>query len=62
MLESEELDLCDVVLPSDLHFEVARDVLQSGRHLLLEKPMALTIEHCAELIRLAAARERLLAV
>ena len=37
MLEREMLDLCDVVLPSDLHFEVAREVLQSGRHLLLEK-------------------------
>ena len=62
MLESEELDLCDVVVPSDLHFEVSRDVLQSGRHLLLEKPMSLTIEHCAELITLAKERGRLLAI
>src|SRR4051794_32950896 len=44
MLAREELELCDVVLPSDLHFTVARDVLESGRHLLLEKPMALTFE------------------
>ena len=29
MLAREELDLCDVVLPSDLHFAVARDVLES---------------------------------
>ena len=43
---AKQLDLCDVVLPSDLHFAVARDVLESGRHLLLEKPMALTLEHC----------------
>src|SRR4051812_12992835 len=39
MLAREELDLCDVVLPSDLHYEVSRAVLESGRHLLLEKPM-----------------------
>ena len=45
--------LCDVVLPSDLHYAVARAVLDSGRHLLLEKPMALTVEHCDELIDLA---------
>src|SRR5690349_17135404 len=44
MLAGEELDLCDVVLPSDLHFSVGRDVLESGRHLLLEKPMALRVE------------------
>src|SRR5688572_754162 len=53
MLARERLDLCDVVLPSDLHFSVSRDVLESGRHLLLEKPMALTLRDCDELVRLA---------
>jgi myo-inositol 2-dehydrogenase/D-chiro-inositol 1-dehydrogenase len=62
MLDAEELDLCDVVLPSDLHFTVARDVLESGRHLLLEKPMALTLDHCSALLRLARERGRVLAV
>src|SRR5947209_232415 len=37
MLAEEQLDLCSIVLPSHLHFEVTRDVLQSGRHVLLEK-------------------------
>src|SRR5215212_10061868 len=62
MLTQEQLDLCDVVLPSDLHYPVARDVLESGRHLLLEKPMALSIDHCDELVRLAKQRGRVLAV
>lgn len=62
MLAREELDLCDVVLPSDLHFEVGRAVLESGRHLLLEKPMALTLDHCAQLVALAKAKGRILAV
>ena len=62
MLAREELDLCDVVLPSDLHFDVGRAVLESGRHLLLEKPMALSLEHCTELVRVAEARGKVLAV
>jgi myo-inositol 2-dehydrogenase / D-chiro-inositol 1-dehydrogenase len=62
MLAREELDLCDVVLPSDLHFPVARDVLQSGRHLLLEKPMALRVDHCGQPIELARSRSRVLAI
>jgi myo-inositol 2-dehydrogenase/D-chiro-inositol 1-dehydrogenase len=62
MLAAEELDLCDVVLPSDLHFTVGRDVLESGRHLLLEKPMALRVEDCARLVELARQRGRLLAI
>ncbi|HQU46501.1 MAG TPA: Gfo/Idh/MocA family oxidoreductase [Pirellulales bacterium] len=62
MLATEELDAVSVVLPSDVHFEVARAVLESGRHLLLEKPMALSVEHCDDLIELARARQRRLAV
>src|SRR5688572_19916222 len=41
LLARHELDVVDVVLPSHLHHPVAADVLDSGRHLLLEKPMAL---------------------
>lgn len=62
MLDREELDVVDVVLPSDLHYVVANDVLAAGRHLLLEKPMALGIAECKELVALARAKGRLLAV
>jgi myo-inositol 2-dehydrogenase/D-chiro-inositol 1-dehydrogenase len=56
LLSEEQLDIVSVVLPSDLHFEVGWAVLESGRHLLLEKPMALSVAQCSELIELAAAR------
>ena len=62
MLAREAIDLCAVVLPSDLHFAVSRDVLESGRHLLLEKPMALNLAHCGELVRLAKEKGRVLAI
>jgi myo-inositol 2-dehydrogenase/D-chiro-inositol 1-dehydrogenase len=52
----------DVVLPSHLHYGAARAALEAGRHVLLEKPMALTVGHCDELIGLARARGRVLAV
>lgn len=62
MLDQEQLDVVDVVLPSHLHHAVAADVIRSGRHLLLEKPMALTLEECDDLIRLAREHRRILAV
>jgi myo-inositol 2-dehydrogenase/D-chiro-inositol 1-dehydrogenase len=62
MLVQEGLDVVDVVLPSHLHHEAAADVLKSGRHLLLEKPMALTLAECDELLRLAKFRDRVIAV
>lgn len=62
LLQHDDLEVVDVVLPSYLHHEVAAAVLQSGRHLLLEKPMALSLAHCDELIALAKGRGCLLAI
>jgi myo-inositol 2-dehydrogenase/D-chiro-inositol 1-dehydrogenase len=62
MLGKERLDTVDVVLPSHLHFEAGSAVLRSGRHLLLEKPMALDLEHCDAMIALARERGLTLAV
>lgn len=56
LLDRDDLDLIDVVIPSHLHHQTALAVLQSGRHLLLEKPMALSTDQCNDLIR--AARDR----
>ncbi len=62
LLQHEQIDLCVVVLPSDLHFQVASHVLESGRHLLLEKPMALKLSDCTDLIKLAKSTHRILAI
>jgi len=62
LLEREQLDVVDVVLPTYLHYEVAKAVLETGRHLLLEKPMALRVAECDELIALAAAGGKCLAI
>jgi predicted dehydrogenase len=39
--------------PPFLHFEMAKTVLQAGKHLLLEKPTTLTVKEAKELYRLA---------
>ena len=62
LLARDDLDVVDVVLPSHLHIEVGRAALQAGKHLLLEKPMALSLGDCDELIGLAEANRRLLAI
>jgi myo-inositol 2-dehydrogenase/D-chiro-inositol 1-dehydrogenase len=62
LLATADLDAVAVVLPSHLHFEAARAVLESGRHLLLEKPMCLTVAHCEELVALARQRGRVQAI
>ena len=55
-------DAVDIVLPTHLHHEVARAALVAGKHVLLEKPMALDAEQCADLIATARASGRVLYV
>ena len=62
LLARPDLDVIDVVLPSDLHFEVGSAALQAGKHLLMEKPLAVTVEHCQRLNALARAQGKLLQV
>lgn len=62
MLERETLDVVDVVTPPHLHHSVAMAALAAGRHLLVEKPLALTVAHCDEIAALAKKTARTVAV
>ena len=62
LLDRDDVDVIDIVLPSHLHHEVAAAALASGRHVLLEKPMCLSLADCDDLIDLARQGDRLLAV
>ena len=62
LLADDSIEVVDVVLPSHLHYSVGREVLQAGKHLLMEKPMALSESDCDELVRMAREHNRLLAV
>lgn len=49
----DEVDAVSVVVPTQQHFAVARDCLARGIHVLLEKPMTVTVAEADELIALA---------
>ena len=44
LLAIDEIDAVSIALPDHLHREVAVAALQAGKHVLLEKPMATTVE------------------
>ena len=62
LLDSDEIDIVAVVPPNRLHYEIGRAALEADKHLLLEKPMALELGHCDELVELALARDIVLAI
>ena len=48
-----KVDAVSVVVPTQFHHAVARDFLTSGIHVLIEKPITVTLEEADELIALA---------
>ncbi len=52
----EEIDLASIVVPTELHHEIAKACLDAGVHILVEKPVTRTVEEAAELVELAARR------
>jgi len=51
-----EVDAVSIVVPTPLHFEIARAFLEAGVHVLVEKPITETPEQATTLIEAAAAR------
>ena len=60
MLDGEAPDFVDIASPPGMHAEAARMALQAGAHVLVEKPLALTLAEFDELGALAAEKRRVL--
>lgn len=56
ILSLPEVNAVSISTPPFLHYEMAKQALQAGKHLLLEKPMTLTVQEAKELYQLAAAK------
>ncbi len=62
MLEKEKPDAVSVVVPTAMHERVGLDVLDAGVNLLIEKPIAATIEEGTHLIQKAHAMKKQLMI
>ena len=58
----KNIDAVVIATPVSTHFELAKEAIANGKHVLLEKPMATSLEECKLLIRLAEAANVLLMV
>jgi predicted dehydrogenase len=57
-----QVDIVSNTLPTHLHKDVTLAALGAGKHVLLEKPMALTVEDCDELVEAARRSGRVLMI
>jgi hypothetical protein len=56
------VDAVSVVVPTPEHYQVARDLLEAGIHVLVEKPMTATLEEADSLIQFARTHDLILQV
>ena len=53
VIENPEIDIVDINTPNDSHAEIAIAAAKSGKHVLCEKPLALTVGQCREMLDVA---------
>ncbi|MFT6301153.1 MAG: putative dehydrogenase [Granulosicoccus sp.] len=67
MLEAEKnrddrIELVTVATPNSTHFEITKAFLESGFHVLCEKPMTMSVEEGEEIVKVAEATGKICAV
>ena len=50
MLKENNFDIISIATPPATHAKIAQTALQSGAHILIEKPMAMTVDECDKII------------
>jgi len=58
----ERSDLVVIASPNTTHFPIARQALEAGRHVVVDKPFTVTVAEADELIRIGEERQRVLSV
>ena len=62
MINDPDIDLIDVCLPSYLHYDATIKALKAGKHVFVEKPIALKIQHANRMVEVAKREGRYLMV
>ena len=62
ILEDENIDLVVIATPNLTHFNLTKQALLAGKHVVVDKPFTVTSQEAEELIHLANAQNKLLSV
>ena len=62
LLKDDGVDLCVVILPHNIHAEVAIQCSKAGKHVIVEKPMCITVKQATAMIEAAEKAGKMLTV
>jgi myo-inositol 2-dehydrogenase / D-chiro-inositol 1-dehydrogenase len=50
LLQDKEIDIVDIGIPNDLHCDVVTAAASAGKHIIIEKPLCVTLEEADQMI------------
>ena len=62
VLASQEINAVVIATPAEAHFSMVKNSLLSGKHVFVEKPLAMTVSQGEELVQIARENEKILFV
>ncbi len=62
ILDDSKIQAVSIVTPSRTHYKVARECMEAGKDVLVEKPLTMDIAEAEELVRIAGKNNRILMV
>lgn len=62
ILKDKEIDCVIVVTPAQTHYQIVKEVLNAGKHVLVEKPLTTTVSEAKDLVALSKHKKKVLAV
>jgi predicted dehydrogenase len=62
VLADPAIDVVHVCVPNNLHYPIAKKALEAGKHVVCEKPLAMTSAEAEDLVRIAREKMRLGAI
>jgi len=61
-LLKSDVDAVSIATPTELHYNITKEFIENGKHVLVEKPLCLTVEDSQKLVDLAKEKGVVLAV
>jgi len=62
ILEDSDIEAVCIASPTNTHFSLTHEALEGGKHVLCEKPLALSVSECERLQKLAQTKKKILMV
>jgi UDP-N-acetyl-2-amino-2-deoxyglucuronate dehydrogenase len=62
LITRDDVDVVDIITSSGSHAKIAKSALEAGKHVVVEKPLTLSVADADELIELARSKNKVLSV